>query len=147
MNKHLIPDRSPCNDCGAVTGEAHDYGCDVARCVHTGVQALQCMGEDDVQWLVDHGYDPAQYDEAQHPGTCGGYINTGLWPGYVECVEWGWYCRWGPPWIECEPDHPDAGPDLNKLGLMAARGIVVWSMELQRYVAASGGALYGVGGS
>ena len=59
-----------CNDCGVATGEVHEVGCDVARCINCGAQALSCdcgNSEEDV-W-------------------------TGLWPGLKECYEQKLICR------------------------------------------------------
>lgn len=56
-----------CPDCGVAVGEPHDHGCDVARCLECGYQAI---GHDD-------GHDK------------GDYIWTGEWPGDSECAEYG----------------------------------------------------------
>jgi hypothetical protein len=93
--------REACPDCGAVIDEPHRDGCDVARCLATGMQRLQCS-------------------EDEH---CGQDIWSGLWPGEAECAEFGWWAYFqGAPagwqatgWVRCGPDHPDAVPDLNRL--------------------------------
>lgn len=59
-----------CPDCAAPAGEAHDAGCDVARCLVTGLQRLGCRaghdcGED--RWstqltvTLPTAFDPAMF--------------------------------------------------------------------------------------
>jgi hypothetical protein len=38
---------STCGDCGAQPNQPHDSNCDVARCLATGGQRLQCDGRDE----------------------------------------------------------------------------------------------------
>lgn len=62
-----------CPDCDVAVGEAHiddevDGGCDVARCLVTGLQRLMCD--------LDH--------------DCGADVWTGWWPGLLECERLGW---------------------------------------------------------
>lgn len=93
--------REACPDCGAVIDEPHDDGCDVARCLATGMQRLLCS-------------------EDEH---CGQDIWSGIWPGEAECAEFGWWAYFRNPrpgekygeWVRCEADHPEAVPDLNRL--------------------------------
>ena len=63
---------------------------------------------------------------------------TGEWPGEAECVEYGFYSYFGPVpkgeggagrWVSCAKDHPDAGPDLNRLMTEC-----VWSRKLKKFV-------------
>lgn len=92
--------------CGAVIGQYHNEGCDVARCRKCGDQA----------WVSD----------------CGKWkpdIWTGFWPGTIEALELGLFSRWGPPWIECDALHPDAGPDLNRV-----YALTVWDKKLGKRV-------------
>ncbi len=102
-------DPGPCNDCGAQHGEAHADGCDVARCLWTGGQRLQCAG----------GHD------------CGQDVWDGCWPGVAEAVEFGWYSWFEPgkPWHRCGPNHPQAGPDLNRINVLFCR----WDRERRRW--------------
>lgn len=105
--------REACPDCGAVIDEPHDDGCDVARCLFTGMQRLMCDG-------LHYRQGPPGCFTAV---SCGQDIWSGTWPGEVECAEFGWYAwfagapdGWqGTGWIRCGPDHPDAVPDLNRL--------------------------------
>jgi hypothetical protein len=53
-----------CPDCGVSSGEQHEDGCDVARCIKCGGQALSC--------------------DCEEPEND---IWSGLWPGYKECYE------------------------------------------------------------
>jgi len=78
-----------CWDCGVPIGSAHDEDCDVARCLHTGLQRLSCDGgqENDV------------------PHDCGVAMHDGHWPGDRECAEYGWYLDFA--------GH--AHPDLSRL--------------------------------
>lgn len=115
----------PCPDCAVKPGAQHQDGCDVALCVGCGQQALQCGAHLDT---------PMQ-------------TWTGVWPGEVECREWGWWARWtivteystdgrpdSGPLVPCSVEHPDARTDLNRLAVAGMRGEVVWSRERERYV-------------
>lgn len=77
-----------CHDCGVSIGGEHGDMCDVARCLHTGLQRLSCGGED-----ADGVHD------------CGAAVHDGHWPGERECAEYGWYLHFG--------DH--IMPDVNRL--------------------------------
>ena len=91
--RHWCHDPGPCNDCGAAHGHAHEDGCDVARCLFTGMQRLACYGRHD----------------------CGRDVWDGCWPGIQEAVEFGWYSYFEPPWRACGPEHPQGAPDLNRI--------------------------------
>ena len=130
-------DGKPCNDCGASVGEPHGHGCDVARCMWTGQQRIQCGGSLAAACcavLRTAGREDLAADLAYHLGLddpnhdCGKDIWTGRWPGEAEAEEFGWFVRWGPPWIECGPDHPDALPNLNRLAVDAT-----WDREAKRW--------------
>lgn len=102
----------PCPDCGVQVGENHAKNCDVPRCRVCGFQRLSCRLD------------------GKHL-TAKPVAWTGRWPGEVECEEFGLWSKWvlGKGWIECSPDDPAAGPDVNTLGAMGARGELKWTGE------------------
>jgi hypothetical protein len=122
--------REACPDCGAVIDEPHRDGCDVARCLATGMQRIQCDG-------MHYSQGPPG---CFIPVTCGQDIWSGLWPGEAECAEYGWHSYFRAPrpgeqygeWVRCDPDHPDAGPDLNRLVIDCA-----WDQVRGRWVRTS----------
>lgn len=116
-----------CHDCGAKPGEPHQDGCDMARCLITGQQLIQCGGE-------EHEYKGRWYGE--HDGDCGHDIWTGESNGCAECREYDFWCYWQEPsgspygkWIPCAADHPKAREDLNRLHTDC-----VWDPEKTRWV-------------
>lgn len=64
----VLPPEPHCPDCGVGIGQAHIEGCDVARCLATGLQRL--------------GHAPSC--------RCPQDVWTGRWPGEAECEEFGW---------------------------------------------------------
>jgi hypothetical protein len=64
-----------CPDCHVGTGQAHREGCDVARCLATGLQRL------------GHA----------HSCRCPQDVWTRRWPGEAECLEFGWMLGPGLP--------------------------------------------------
>jgi hypothetical protein len=68
-----------CPDCGVAIGKAHisyDYdGCDIARCLVTGLPRLSCTRNH------DHGRD----------------VWSGWWPGDLDCEYLGWMLGPGLP--------------------------------------------------
>lgn len=128
-----------CNDCGVEPGQPHVDGCDVPRCHWTGQQRLQCDGTLAAEICrvlraanrADLADDLAHHLDLDDPDhDCGVDIWTGEWPGEGDARALGFYCYWGPPWIECEPDHPGARPDLNRLATHAR-----WDRTLGHWVA------------
>lgn len=135
-----------CGDCGAKPGEPHDDGCDVARCLWTGGQRLQCVGTlaaEACRTLIGAGRtdlaeDLAHYlslDDLNH--DCGQEVWTGEWPGSADAAELGFFCIWGmvasgrPGWTVVDRDTPGAMPDLNRLCPPHAR----WDREQRKWVA------------
>lgn len=130
----------PCNDCGAALGQPHDHGCDVERCQYTGSQRIGCGGYTD-----EHGRalcecdDLEQYDAdgytvhtcGQSPHDCGSQVWDGVWAGYEECVEYGWFTWFEPyvAWHKCGPEHPQAAPDLTRLHQLCD-----WDQQARRWV-------------
>lgn len=104
-------DPRSCNDCGAPVGEPHSPGCDVARCLVTGGQRISCEGGDGLGHAVE--VMPGCFEVRD----CGHQVWSGAWPGVAECEELGWHSYLVPyeGWTRCEPDHPEAGTDLNRL--------------------------------
>lgn len=96
-----------CPDCAAEIGERHDDGCDVARCLATGGQRLQCDPDEQ-----DHGHNVDGF-----MWSCAPDVWTGEWPGEEDCRRLGFWCTdpQFPPMRPCAPDHPGAFPDLNRL--------------------------------
>jgi hypothetical protein len=57
---------------------------------------------------------------------------TGIWPGVLECQEFGWYAKMilgQRGWHACSIDDPDGTEDLNRLYTEA-----IWSREQGRYI-------------
>ncbi len=110
----------PCGDCRVEPGTAHDSGCDIARCMKTGQQRIQC--------------DDCDHCESCTCEPCPDDIWSGEWPGVAECREFGWWCYFGPDygetgWIRCAADDPRATPDLSRL-MVEAR----WDSATKRWV-------------
>lgn len=129
-------DVSPtCPDCGVGIGEAHTEGCDIARCLGTGKQRLQCEIGD--SGLAEIFGIPESRLAKTGPHDCGQQTWSGLWPGVMECREFGWYSYFRHPnpgeqygqWVRCDADDIDASEDLNRLHEEA-----VWDPDKQRFV-------------
>jgi len=120
-----MTDRVPsrCHDCAVEPGQPHLDGCDVARCLATGFQRIQCGGE-------EHEYKGQWYGE--HEGECGHEIWTGIWPGVDDCQRLGLWCldrcSEGKGFVPCEAGTPGAREDLNRL-YRACK----WNAEAQRF--------------
>lgn len=67
-NTDATPLQPRCPDCHVGIGQAHPEGCDVARCLATGLQRLG-------------------HAESCH---CPQYVWTARWPGEAACAEFGW---------------------------------------------------------
>jgi len=136
-----MTDDSNCHDCGATPGTPHVGGCDTARCLWTGGQRLACDGgfADIVRQLRADGHPEMAERLAYHLSIedeahdCGDDVWTGEWPGDAVARRLGLWCYWGPDyggkgWVRCEPDHPGAQPDLNRLHTGAR-----WDREAKRW--------------
>lgn len=128
----------PCRDCGVAVGLPHETGCVVARCLWTGQQRIQCDGglaaecckalrDSDHADLADELAYHLSLDDPDH--DCGEDVWTGVWPGDADAIAMNVWVRWGPPWIACRGDHPDARPDLNALTTVGR-----WDREQKRWV-------------
>jgi hypothetical protein len=69
-----------CHYCGVSPGEVHMLGCDTARCLICGNQRISC---------------DCPRDSSRGAGD--GDVWTGLWPGTIECYEYGLVCFWEGP--------------------------------------------------
>lgn len=109
----------PCPDCRAPAGQQHLDGCDVARCLATGGQMIQCDGLDEEPPYAVH--------------SCGRDVWTGKWPGEAECEEFGWWAYFvpnhDPSFVPCKPGAPGATHDLNRLHIEAR-----WDRAQARWV-------------
>lgn len=114
-----------CHDCGVDPGQAHEDGCDTARCLVTGGQRLMCdSASAEASYLIDYTKlsdelqrvsSPAMSDELwsivarlialteELRGDqgltihdCGKDVWTGEWPGDAEAREFGWYSKFIP---------------------------------------------------
>lgn len=105
-----------CPECKAAPGQLHKRGCDVEQCPYCGGQMLQCL------WCAGDEY--VFPDDDRLPWT-------GVWPGVVECQEFGWYSRLTPNGRVRVKGQSDAGasPDLNRLYTDAR-----WDRERKRFV-------------
>ncbi len=128
-----------CNDCGAVPGELHMYGCDVERCALCGGQEIGCdciYETNGLNTSILEETHPDVYNNGPTPEMCavhdaaiakvGGRLPwTGVWPGVVECIEFGWFSKFvnGIGW------HPLV--DLSK----APMGVTAESLVAGGYVA------------
>lgn len=130
-----------CPDCAAQIGLLHESGCDVERCPRCGFQAIGCgciyevcgMNPDTLERdhpdIYNNGPTEAMLEKWDETWGQRRMPWTGLWPGDAECLDYGFACYWGPPWIPCSPDHPKATPDLNRL-VVECR----WDQEKQKFV-------------
>ncbi len=132
--------KNPCPDCAVKPGQPHEKGCDVARCVCCGMQALM------------HGYagdheGPPFCGVANKPIPTDQQVWTGVWPGVEECQEFGWYSHWtvvtkysrngepdSGPTVRCTADHPHAHEDLSRLGIAGMTGELRWDRGRSRWV-------------
>src|SRR5947209_20394498 len=105
-------DGEPCPDCDAAAGDFHRLGCDIEQCPYCGRQLISCLCrrkpplDDRMRW-------------------------SGIWPGVVECREFGWYARRAPGkgWESCRKEDEGAMEDLNRLHTEAR-----WNRKAKRFV-------------
>lgn len=129
----------PCPDCAAELGQAHEDGCDVARCLWSGDQRLGCSGMTD--WEPCECEDELDEDDVEdvlyawqlhHCGQtlhdCGTELWDGVWPGTGDAVNLGVYSETFSH-APCGPEHPKATPDLN-----AVCWLTTWDRATQRRV-------------
>lgn len=134
-----------CPDCGVPPGVPHGDGCDVARCLWTGGQRIQCVGgmmaevvrtlrecrcADNHRLAEDLAFHVG-LDDPDH--DCGEQVWTGRWPGDEDCERFGLWCVWGPDvglrgWVPVRPGTDGATYDLNRLSEVAR-----WDRTTQRW--------------
>jgi hypothetical protein len=108
----MTTDPESCPGCDVPPGDYHRIGCDIEQCPYCGGQFISCMCrkspplDDRMPW-------------------------TGIWPGVLECREFGWYAKLvpGKGWLSCPADEPGATEDLNRLRIEA-----VWDRTGKRFV-------------
>jgi hypothetical protein len=109
-----------CRDCDVAPNTQHDAGCDVARCISTGMQWIQCGGQ-------EHVYKGRYYGE--HQGPCEPDVWTGYYPGYEDCIRLGYWCKWTSNGFKpCDADDLEATPNVTRLMTSCN-----WNPELQRF--------------
>lgn len=108
----MTRDYECCPDCGAPTGDYHQIGCDIEQCPYCGGQLISCGC-------------------ARTPPLDDRMPWAGVWPGVIECREFGWYARRraGIGWMPCSADEPGATEDLNRLHTEA-----IWDRAQKRFV-------------
>jgi len=93
--------REPCNDCACKVGEHHEPGCDHERCP-------KCKGQ-----LISCGcfvkFDEEEFAKYPQEKWSGIYFEEAM----LLCEKENLYVYWGPGWITCNKDHPQARHDLN----------------------------------
>lgn len=131
--------------CGAKPGAFHLDGCCVAMCARCGRQCVACdcvyeLNGIDVETLEQtHPSIYAKGATAQlyvaldaEIERLGGPLPwTGEFPGSADAREQGFWCRWkeGEGWVQCEPEHPEATEDLNRLVTAC-----VWDARQRKWV-------------
>lgn len=138
-----MDDLKNCHDCKAKPGDMHMLGCDTERCAMCGGQAISCHcvyevtgvnpDPDESPGVYENGPTEAMWETFDEEiEKLGGRLPwTGVWPGKVECIEFGWYARFveGQGWVTCSRHHPEATPNLNRL-VAEAR----WDRVARRWV-------------
>ncbi len=140
-----VPAPRKCHDCGAKPGEKHKGGCDVARCPRCGGQAISCnciyivngMNPNTLETehpdIYNNGPTEAMYEKWEQQGWED--IEkpwSGIWPGVMECREFGWFAKMvpGQGWVQCPATDPDAHENLNRLYM----GECQWDIATQRFI-------------
>lgn len=127
-----------CHDCGAKPGgDLHMAGCDTERCPLCGGQLLSCgcyyKMEEYKPCAEDGKYITMRVEEENKlhrilNEKVGLLPWDGEWPGVKEARLYNLYCYWGPPWVKCSKDHPQAREDLNSV-YMKCR----WNPEMKHF--------------
>lgn len=119
-------DDRTCRDCGVAPGRPHVPGCDVARCLATGWQAISCPSGT----YREYGDEDGEGPPGDYHDDCGEDVWTGVWPGVEDCRRLGFWTRWveGQGWERVDASHPEATEDLNRL-----RAAAVWDPKARRW--------------
>jgi hypothetical protein len=123
------PELTNCHDCGVRPGELHKAGCDVEQCPECGGQAMQCLSEIE----CPHCHETHIHADCTEEPIAHSLIPwIGIWPGTLECREFGWYSYFDPKngWVRCDKDHPKASEDLNRLHGFET----IWDADNARFV-------------
>lgn len=98
----------PVDGCEVAVGDRHKSFCTMARCKEHGYQLFSCA--------LDAPHTPS--------------IFKGEFPGTSEATARGWFSRFdeNEGWVECQQDHPDAMPDLNRV-----MSELVWSSDSESF--------------
>ncbi len=103
----------PDEDCRVPIGRKHTRECSVAICIMTGCQRVLHSAAPPGRLIPAPGFD-------EH--VCGEDVWSGYPHGAVEAAAAGLFVRERRPgdpgrrrWIPCEPSHPDATPDLDRV--------------------------------
>lgn len=105
-----------CPSCHALIGELHSDSCTIAWCAALGLQRYAVCD-------TEHG---CRTDPLLDCRTTW----SGLYPGFAECRELGWFAQLTPHgWANAGPATPGAIEDLNRLITTC-----VWDRQQGRYV-------------
>lgn len=109
-----------CPNCHALIGELHTDACTIAWCAAVGLQR--------------YGVCDAEHGCRTDPRLDCRTAWSGLYPGFAECRDLGWFARLTPDgWVSAEPGTPGAIEDLNRLMTEGA-----WDPQQGRYVVTGG---------
>ena len=118
LRRSMHLQKKPCGDCGVQPGEYHEIGCDVEQCP-------ACGGRLTSGCCICICCQESMPNEERIPWS-------GVYPGVVECLQFGWY---GLPVMgklglqPCREDEPSAELDFTRLRLDA-----VWDQNKKRFV-------------
>lgn len=135
-----------CHDCGVKPGEFHIPGCDLERCARCGHQAISCdciyevcgIDVDTMEEKHPDIYTHGPNEEMEGKWRASEWWTrrlpwTGIWPGTIECREFGFWATEGtlsnPGWKPVPAGTPGAVEHLNMLYTHCD-----WDRENQKWV-------------